>query len=129
MMAAAGVILITTKRGHQGAMSINYRGTVPLSQMTTMPDIMNGTQNKEYYNAGLALDKLGGDDVPDYQFTPEEIAMAYNGEPSDGNEIKDWMSPMRRLTLMHKHNLSVSGGSETARYFVSGGFRNQEGII
>ena len=84
MKAAAGVILITTKRGHQGAMSINYRGNVTLSQMTTMPDFMNGTQYMEYYNAGLALDKLGGDDVPDYQFTPEEIAMTYNGDPSDG---------------------------------------------
>ena len=129
MKAAAGVILITTKRGHQGAMSINYRGNVTLSQMTTMPDFMNGTQYMEYYNAGLALDKLGGDDVPDYQFTPEEIAMTYNGDPSDGYENTDWMSPMRRLTLMHQHNLSVSGGSEKARYFVSGGFRNQEGII
>ena len=127
MKAAAGVILITTKRGHQGAMSINYRGNVTLSQMTTMPDFMNGTQYMEYYNAGLALDKLGGDDVPDYQFTPEEIAMTYNGDPSDGYENTDWMSPMRRLTLMHQHNLSVSGGSEKARYFVSGGFRNQEG--
>ena len=94
MKAAAGVILITTKRGHQGAMSINYRGNVTLSQMTTMPDFMNGTQYMEYYNAGLALDKLGGDDVPDYQFTPEEIAMTYNGDPSDGYENTDWMSPM-----------------------------------
>ena len=55
--------------------------------------------------------------------------MTYNGDPSDGYENTDWMSPMRRLTLMHQHNLSVSGGSEKARYFVSGGFRNQEGII
>ena len=39
MKAAAGVILITTKRGHQGSMSINYRGSVTLSQMTTMPGI------------------------------------------------------------------------------------------
>lgn len=129
MKAAAGVILITTKRGHEGGVEINYRGSVTMSEMTTMPDFMNGTQYMDYYNMGLALDKQGGDDVPEFQFTPEEIELTHNGDPSDGYENTDWMSPMRRLTLMHQHNLSIGGGSNKVRYFVSGGFRNQNGII
>ena len=123
MRAASGVILITTKKGQKGAAVVNYRGSVTLSHLTMFPKFMNGTQYMKYYNMGLELDGLKP------YFTQEEIDMTYNGDPSDGLENTNWQSPLYRTTLMHQHNISVSGGTDKVNYFVSGGFLNQNGIL
>lgn len=59
-------------------------------------------------------------------FTDEEIAMTTNGDPTDGFENTDWQEPIYRTTLMHQHNLSISGGNEKTRYFLSGGIYETE---
>lgn len=123
MKGAAGVILITTKRGTEGKTSINYRGSTTLSHATQLPKFMNGTQYMKWYNAARYLDG----ESP--YFTSEEIAMTSNGDPSDGLENTDWQSPLFRTTFMHQHNVSVSGGGSKALYFVSGGVMQQNGFI
>lgn len=121
--AANGVILVTTKRGMEGSAVINYSGSVTLSHATALPKMMNGTQYMQYYNLGLQLDG----EKP--LFTEEQIASTYNGDPTDGIENTDWTKPLYRTTLMHQHNLSISGGSQKINYFVSGGFLSQDGIM
>lgn len=131
--AANGVVLITTKRGSAGKAQINYRGSVTLSQATAMPRMMNGTQYMEYYNLASAMDwnvtphNEGDVFVPMYK--PEDIAATYNGDLSDGIENTNWMSQMERTTIMHQHSLSASGGGENVRYFISGNYLDQNGII
>lgn len=123
MKAAGGVILVTTKRGTEGKTSINYKGTLTLSHATTLPKFMNGTQYMQWYNLAKKLDG----EKP--YFTDEEIAMTYNGDPTDGFENTDWQEPLYRTTLMHQHSLSISGGTDKTKYFISGGFMNQNGFI
>lgn len=123
MKGANGVILITTKRGQKGAMNVNYSGKVILSSPTALPKMMNGTQYMRYYNLGRQLD---GDSA---FFTEAEIAATYNGDPSDGFENTNWTAPLYRTTTTHQHTLSVSGGWQKAKYFISAGYQNQNGII
>jgi len=118
-----GVILVTTKRGTEGKTNISYKGSLTLSHLTTMPKFMNGTQYMQYYNLARGLDGL----TP--YFTDEEIAMTTNGDLTDGYENTDWQEPLYRTTLMHQHNLSVSGGNSGVQYYVSGGFLRQNGFI
>ena len=106
MKAAAGVILVTTKRGTEGKTAINYKGSLTFS-----------------HNYARRMD---GEKA---YFTDEEIAMTTNGDPTDGFENTDWQEPIYRTTLMHQHNLSISGGNEKTRYFLSGGFMKQNGFI
>lgn len=123
MKAAAGVILVTTKRGTEGKTTINYKGSLTLSHATTLPKFMNGTHYMQWYNYARRMD---GEKI---YFTDEEIAMTTNGDPTDGFENTDWQEPIYRTTLMHQHNLSISGGNEKTRYFLSGGFMKQNGFI
>lgn len=123
MKAAGGVILVTTKRGTEGKTSINYKGTLTLSHATTLPKFMNGTQYMQWYNLAKKLDG----EKP--YFTDEEIAKTYNGDPTDGFENTDWQEPLYRTTLMHQHSLSISGGTDKTKYYISGGFMNQNGFI
>ena len=123
MKASGGVILVTTKRGSEGKASINYKGSLTLSHATTLPKFMNGTQYMQWYNLAKKLD---GENP---FFTDEDIRNTYNGDPTDGYENTDWLSPLFRTTLMHQHSLSISGGTQKTNYFISGGFMNQNGFI
>ncbi len=123
MDGGSGVILITTKSGSQDKAQVSYSGSVTLSTPTALPKMMTGTQYMEYYNLARVLDG----DQP--YFTQEQIDMTSNGDPNDGLENTDWTAPMYKSTLMHQHNLSVSGGSKKIRYFISGGILSQDGII
>lgn len=97
-----------------------------LSHATTLPKMMNGTQYMQWYNLARKLDNNGVDNP---YFTDEEIAATYNGDPTDGFENTDWTSDLYKTTLMHQHNLSINGGSNKVRYFISGGYLHQDGII
>ena len=123
MDGGAGVILITTKSGGEGKTSVNYSGSVTLSQATAMPQMMTGTQYMQYYNLARVLD--GSDPL----FTDEQIEMTSNGDPSDGLENTDWTSDIYKPTIMHQHNVSLSGGSKKVKFFISGGLLSQDGII
>lgn len=131
MKAAAGVILITTKRGAKGEKpQINYHGTLSFSHKTTMPDFMNGTEYMMWYNKARSIAYHFDKSQPSNdKFTPEEIAMTSNGDPSDGYENTNWMSPLDKAAPTHQHNLSVSGSGKSVRYFVSGGFMDQRGFF
>ena len=128
--AANGVILVTTKRGLQGESrpAITYSGSASFSKNTQLPKFMNGTEYMNWYNRAFEMDNEWAGNRP-LKFTPEEIAMTSNGDPTDGYENTDWMSPMKKASPMHQHNVQVRGSAQNVRYFVSGGFKDQRGFF
>lgn len=123
MRAGNGVILITTKRGAQGRDNISYAGTVTFSTPTTLPKFLNGLEYMQWYNKARELDGK------DPQFTPEDMEKVNNGDPTDGFEDTDWLAPALKPTLMQKHTLAVTGGTDRLRYYASGEFLNQNGFL
>lgn len=123
MRAGNGVILITTKRGSKSRHNISYDGTFTWSKPTTLPDFVDGLEYMQWYNKALEMDGLP------VHFTQEEMALVTNGDPTDGYENTDWLSPAMKSTLMQRHNLSATGGSDRIKYFVSGEMMNQEGFL
>ncbi len=123
MDGGSGVILITTKSGSEGKSTVNYSGSMTFSHATALPKMMNGTQYMQYYNLGRVLD--GNDPY----FTQEQIDMTSNGDTSDGLENTDWTAPLYKTTTMHQHSVSVNGGNRKVKYFISGGYLSQNGII
>ncbi len=126
MKAANGVIIITTKKGKEGNANISYRGTLTVNQATSLPEMMNGTQYMEWYNRAQLMDGISPEKL---KFTPEMIAATTNGDLSDGIENTDWGSPFKKNVLSTQHNLSISGGTQKAQYFLAGGFMKQNGIM
>lgn len=123
MDGGAGVILITTKSGTEGKATVSYSGSMTFSHATALPKMMNGTQYMQYYNLGRVLD--GNEPY----FTDEQIAMTSNGDPNDGLENTDWSAALYKTTTMHQHSVSVNGGNRKVKYFISGGYLSQDGII
>ncbi len=118
---ANGVVLITTKRGKTGKTKVTYDGSVGVQSVAKKMDMMNGEEfatmsNVAAANAGLA---------PIYGGANEKWK-----EPSYyRNNSTDWQELIFRDALMHNHQLSINGGSDTNQFAITGSFFSQDGIV
>lgn len=118
---ANGVVLITTKRGRTGAPRINYSSEVGASNLAREMDLLSAAEYARHVNLFELADNVGRDPKP--LFSESEI------EEFERTGGTDWQNVMYRTAVTHNHQLSVSGGTETVNYFVSGGYLNQQGIL
>lgn len=95
---ASGVILITTKRGEAGVTQIDYNGQVTAETVARVVDVLTADE----YRAFPGSNDLGGD--------------------------VDWFGEMMQTGFSHTHNLSLSGGSKSTSYRISGNYRDVQGI-
>lgn len=152
---ANGVVIITTKRGKEGKdmkPTIQYDGYVGFQQRTKKIDMLNAYEyaqlsydahNNAYLDllASKGLEgsitdtneernvKLGNkpDVVNQAYLLPPEIMPYINGEK--GLTDTDWQDEVMRTAVTHSHNLSLSGGNQSVRYFISGNYAREEGIV
>ena len=121
---ANGVILITSKRGNSQKPKISLRAESTLLTPTRLPKFMNSVETLDLYNE--ALNNEGTASIR----TAEEIAMYGPGADRDLYPDTDWLKEMlREHTYNMRYTLNVRGGSERARYFVSGAFYQENGIF
>ncbi len=113
---ANGVIMVTTKRGQTGKPTVSYSGYVSLSQVSKKMDMLNG---QELYG----LLKEAQEKYPTTALKiPEWI------DPNNLNNT-DWQGEGFRTAPITGHSLSVSGGTETTRYSLSGNYLMHQGIV
>lgn len=118
---ANGVVLVTTKRGSEGRTRINYSGTVGFQQPTVVPEMMNAYEYAKYLN--LAMSNVSSNSIP--RFTGAEIEAYRTGKLPSTNW---WKETFRERALMHQHNLTLDGGNDRVRFFISGGMLDQNGL-
>jgi TonB-linked SusC/RagA family outer membrane protein len=111
---ANGVVMITTKNGKVGQAHVTFESSLGFQQLRKKLDLMNSAEYvdfaKRYYtNSNLAL--------------PADLA---NFTPTVST---DWQDEVFHTGILSNNNLSISGGTDRTRYFVSGGYTNQEGIV
>ncbi|HEX4682581.1 MAG TPA: TonB-dependent receptor plug domain-containing protein, partial [Gemmatimonadaceae bacterium] len=110
--ASAGVIMITTKRGHAGNTSIQSRTSV-------------GTSELAYKNGSRHFNSLTDAEAAFGARTPEFWASAYN--PNNNFDYEQLL--FGRKPTSYEQSLSLSGGSENTRYYASGMKHRDEGIV
>ena len=122
---ANGVILITTKRGVSGKAVFNYGFSFGVQKLNHKLDLMNAGDYARKANDWAATQNgtVSAPIQPIIPFTEQRIAEL------DAKGGTDWQNEIYRAGKMQNHQLSVSGGSETVRYFVSAGYMNQQGIV
>ena len=112
--ASAGVILITTKRGKAGKIVINLDAYTGIQNVTKTIPVLNGPQYAKLANENL----VNGGQAPNPAWANPESLPTTN-----------WQDAIFRTASMNNYNVSVSGGNEKARTFVSFGYTKQDGII
>ncbi len=122
--AGNGVILVKTKRGNISKPSFTYSGNYGFQFLTIVPDFVSSAQyaemeNMARYNQGLTP-----------LWTEEEIQKFRDGsDPLHYPNTDWWGATLRNFAPQQQHNISVRGGTEKVKYFVSGGYYHQDGIL
>lgn len=114
--AAAGVLLITTKKGKKGSTKVNYDGWLGYTEPFRLFDLLNSAQYLEVKNEALA--------------NANNTARYFAGQDVNGNPIDTrWYDHTHQTGFSHNHNLNFSGGSESTSYYMSVGYTQQEGFL
>lgn len=118
-----GVILVTTKKGGEGASKVQYNGSFTFQHPSTMPQLAGAIDAMTLYNE-MALNKSDGSGS--ITFTKEYIDSYRNGT----RQAADWNSLVfTDMAPQTQHDVSISGGTEKYSYYVSMGALYQEGFF
>ncbi|MDP4240563.1 MAG: TonB-dependent receptor [Bacteroidota bacterium] len=125
--AGQGVIMITTKRGIStlnGKPTVKYSGSLTMSQCTRLPDFLTGTEFVDWFTKAQDMDGSP------HTFSPAFREKVVAGDPANGLGNTDWMDLiLKKLSPTHQHNITVNGGTDNVKYFVSAGYMNQDGVV
>lgn len=112
--AATGVILVTTKKGKSGKISVNYNGFSGVSSPEKTLHLLNATQYGALLNEKSVA--AGGPVV-----FPNLAALGAG---------TDWQKAIFNTNAFrYSHELSISGGSDVSNFYASFGLQDQEGIV
>jgi TonB-linked SusC/RagA family outer membrane protein len=121
--AANGVVVITTKRGKVGQAQVGITAYYGRQYLRKKLDVLNATQFASEYNSILAN---ANPTLPPAFADPNNPLNSDTAAPGPYNT--DWQDAVYRPASLQNYQLNVSGGSEKTRYYVSGGYFNQQGI-
>lgn len=113
--AANGVIIITTKKGKEGPMTINGSVKTGVQQFHRRWDMMD---NNEY--RALAQQLFANGNVP----VPTILTTDFNPAVNT-----DWQEEFMRTGSIQDYNIALSGGSNTANYYISGSYFKNTGPV
>lgn len=114
--AGNGVIIITTKKGKEGPAKFSFSAKYGIQQIPKRWDMMDASQylqtvKQEYQNSGVNL--------------PAGIAAQLSNNTIQTN----WQDAIYRTGNNQDYNLSVSGGSKTGSYLLSGSYFKNQGVL
>lgn len=112
--AAAGVILVTTKKGKIGVPKISYNGYSGIQGPSRKLDMLNATEYATLYNEMLENSSM--DPIFD--------------NPESFGEGTDWQEAVfSNKSVIQNHDINISGGTDKLTYYTSFGYMGNEGII
>lgn len=135
--AGHGVILITTKKGKAGKVTVSYTGNVSAQimangyKMLDARDFMIQTERyrREQWRIDNGVGLFGGKDedatLKTNPYTPKFTQDMIDNPP----ETTDWFGAVTRNGFQTSHNLSVQGGTDKTQYLVFGNWMMQNGLV
>ncbi len=121
---ANGVIMITTRSGHEGRAQVSYEGSFGLQNTTNRMELMDPY---EFVKLQLEID-------------PYQARQSYLKPNSLGLDTRtldyyrntqyiDWQKRVLQVAPMHNHTISLTGGTKTVKYAASLNYMGQEGVV
>ncbi|WP_211316177.1 TonB-dependent receptor [Mangrovibacterium marinum] len=140
--AAFGVVLITTKTGKAGVTNINYNNNFRMTMPLGLPKMLDSYSFALYWNEAAANGGEGAkftDEIIERILQYQAGEIDYGTVPNNNgdrwqfytgaNANTDWFDELYRdAAFAQEHSLSINGGSENVKYYVSGNFLDQEGL-
>ncbi len=122
--AANGVLLITTKRGKEGKMSVDLNASYGIQSPTRLPDYLGSADFARLYNE--AMTNAGKQP----RYTAEEIAKFENGTDRDLYPNTDWYDEALANNPAYKDvQVGISGSNKGTQYYIGAGYFGQESLV
>ncbi len=118
--SANGVILITTKISTTDKLSVSYDGYTGFNSATKLPDFVNSWEYAEMFNAASGSNSFSADDIAKYRS---------QSDPDNFPNTRFLEDLFSRKGTQTSHTVTLNGGNENNRFFLSGGVLQQQGII
>jgi len=123
---ANGVMIITTKKGETGAAKVTVTSNFSIQEPTRIPKMIGAETFLRMYNEAQL------NDVPTAipRFSEEEILKYTSKENMLEYPNNDWFELMLKpSSLQQQHNINISGGTKTTKYYTSVGYLTQDGLM
>lgn len=117
-----GVILITTKRGTTGKPSIRYSGYGGVENIAHILEPVSGEELLKRYAEYARITNTS-------LYNGGPVRNQYEYDNYKNGVTTDWLDAVTQTGVVQNHNVSLSGGSENAKYFVSGDYLNEKGVL
>jgi TonB-linked SusC/RagA family outer membrane protein len=109
-----GVILITSKQGKKGKFIVTYDGSYGIQTIAKRPDLLSG---EEFYQF-----KINRKNIPAGTITPSELEIYKN------KSFVDWYDLATRTGTRNQQNISVSGATDKANFYIGLTYLDVQGI-
>ena len=125
--AASGVILVTTKKGKQGAPQVSYSGNIGIADSWSHPSMLNAYQYGQMYNAITYA-------TPSQYVTPGSRNARTDIFQADELEAMkslnyNLLDQYWRTAITHKHSFNLTGATEKVNYFAGVSYFDQDGNL
>jgi len=121
--AGNGVVLVTTKKGIISAPKVTFSSNYSLQFFTERPHWVNSEEEARMENLGMWNEGAPA------TWTTEQIQKLHDGTDPAYPNTNWWDLTVRKFAPQIQSNLSVQGGTEKVKYFVSGGYFYQEAML
>ena len=130
---ANGVVVVTTRRGKVGPPQISTRVQSAFSQPTKLPNYLGSFETATLYNQALRNDFVAGGGNPANfvpRFSDTDLQKFKDGSDPYGHPDVNWREVLfKKFSQQYQGNIDLSGGTDRVRYFVSGGYLFQNGML
>ena len=140
--APFGVILVTTKKGKEGKMSVNYNNSFRFNTPINLPSSADSYSWALYFNEAANNDGNADDigaarlqRIKDYQdgvisYSTIPVGNQWGTAYNEGNDNIDYYDVFfKDMSFAQEHNLSVSGGNKTVNYYISANYMKEDGMF
>ena len=123
---ANGVILVTTKEGAEGKAKLSIRFETSLSQPTRQVKLADPVTYMRMHNEAT-LARTPENPLP---YSEEKIANTLAGKNPMVYPAVDWQDILfKNFAVNERLNFNLSGGGKVARYYISGTYNKDNGIL
>ena len=115
-----GVIIITTKKGTSGKPAIQYSTYMGFESIAHVLKPMNGAEYVQKYADYMS--QTG-------QTQTSPVPNLYEVANYNAGITTDWIKEATQQGVIQDHNISISGGTDNVKYYLSGDYLKQKGVV
>ena len=118
--AANGVVLIKTKGAKEGKISVTYNGHYGISTPTALPELASSWDYAKMFNIANGTESFSASTIAKYQA---------QDDPDNYPNTNFLKKTFSRNGVQMGHDISITGGKESNKYFLSLGYLNTTGLV